>query len=45
MAHISRKSLDDDLEPLVDEINAASWDEDNGECDYDVPSIAAYLAR
>jgi len=45
MAHISRISLDDDLDPLVDEINAASWDEDNGEFDYDVPSLAAYLSR
>lgn len=45
MQTITRLSPDQDLATLVDEINTASWDEDNGETAYDVISLAAYLAR
>ena len=45
MQIITRVTLAEDLQHLVDQINAASWDEDNGTTGYDVISLAAYLSR
>ncbi len=38
-------SLEDDLAQLVADINAASWDEANEMCAYDVPGLRDYLQR
>ena len=42
---ITRITLQDDLETLVEEINASSWADDNEMPRYDAASLTAYLQR